>query len=174
MSKQRAKENDNQRKQNQFYSSLTVWITGILFAIHPVHVEAVAGVVGRADILSGIFFLLSLIFHQKINVIEKRERSSPFYDDHSSSYSESKYSNKLHISSDENENNNNNNTKSLTNHNDYFYKSGPNSFLTAVNADNTHVQKRKVHLSGGSSASDSSSATRTRLLGIIFYQMIGY
>ena len=37
----------------------------MLFALHPVHVEAVAGIVGRADILSGIFFLLALIFHLK-------------------------------------------------------------------------------------------------------------
>merc|ERR1712038_2061754 len=80
MNKRRNKENDYQRKQNQLYSSFTVWITGLLFAIHPVHVEAVAGVVGRADILSGIFFLLSLIFLQRINVIEKRNRSSPLYD----------------------------------------------------------------------------------------------
>ncbi|MDA0328331.1 MAG: tetratricopeptide repeat protein [Gemmatimonadetes bacterium] len=34
-----------------------------LFAIHPVHVEAVAGVVGRADVLSTLFVLLALRLH---------------------------------------------------------------------------------------------------------------
>ena len=34
---------------------------GILFAIHPIHTEAVAGIVGRADVLCAAFFLLSLL-----------------------------------------------------------------------------------------------------------------
>ncbi|XP_061109102.1 protein O-mannosyl-transferase TMTC2 [Conger conger] len=34
---------------------------GLLFASHPVHTEAVAGVVGRADLGAGLFFLLSLL-----------------------------------------------------------------------------------------------------------------
>ncbi|KAJ8249970.1 hypothetical protein COCON_G00231860 [Conger conger] len=34
---------------------------GLLFAAHPVHTEAVAGVVGRADLGAGLFFLLSLL-----------------------------------------------------------------------------------------------------------------
>ncbi|KAK4324982.1 hypothetical protein Pmani_004412 [Petrolisthes manimaculis] len=33
---------------------------GVLFAIHPVHVEAVAGVVGRAELLSALAFCLAL------------------------------------------------------------------------------------------------------------------
>uniref|UniRef100_A0AAY4E2V9 dolichyl-phosphate-mannose--protein mannosyltransferase n=1 Tax=Denticeps clupeoides TaxID=299321 RepID=A0AAY4E2V9_9TELE len=35
-------------------------LAGLLFAAHPVHTEAVAGVVGRADVGAGLFFLLSL------------------------------------------------------------------------------------------------------------------
>ncbi|KAF3705143.1 Transmembrane and TPR repeat-containing protein 2 [Channa argus] len=35
-------------------------LAGLLFASHPVHTEAVAGVVGRADIGAALFFLLSL------------------------------------------------------------------------------------------------------------------
>ncbi|QQP36013.1 Transmembrane and TPR repeatcontaining protein 2like, partial [Caligus rogercresseyi] len=34
---------------------------GLLFAVHPIHTEAVAGLVGRAEILSGIFYLLSIL-----------------------------------------------------------------------------------------------------------------
>jgi hypothetical protein len=33
----------------------------LLFATHPVHVEAVASIVGRAEVLSAIFFLLALL-----------------------------------------------------------------------------------------------------------------
>ncbi|XP_072125430.1 protein O-mannosyl-transferase TMTC2 isoform X1 [Mobula birostris] len=36
-------------------------IAGLLFAAHPVHTEAVAGIVGRADVGAGLFFLLSLM-----------------------------------------------------------------------------------------------------------------
>uniref|UniRef100_H3A5Y2 dolichyl-phosphate-mannose--protein mannosyltransferase n=1 Tax=Latimeria chalumnae TaxID=7897 RepID=H3A5Y2_LATCH len=35
-------------------------IAGLLFASHPIHTEAVAGIVGRADVGAGLFFLLSL------------------------------------------------------------------------------------------------------------------
>ncbi|KAJ0179126.1 hypothetical protein K1T71_004838 [Dendrolimus kikuchii] len=36
-------------------------LAALLFAVHPVHTEAVAGVVGRADVLACIFFLSSLL-----------------------------------------------------------------------------------------------------------------
>ncbi|CAH0629162.1 unnamed protein product [Chrysodeixis includens] len=39
-------------------------LAALLFAVHPVHTEAVAGVVGRADVLACLFFLSSvLIYH---------------------------------------------------------------------------------------------------------------
>lgn len=40
-------------------------ISGLLFALHPIHTEAVAGIVGRADILASVFFLLALLAYQK-------------------------------------------------------------------------------------------------------------
>ncbi|XP_060067782.1 protein O-mannosyl-transferase TMTC1-like [Ylistrum balloti] len=40
-------------------------MAGILFAVHPIHTEAVSGIVGRADILAGVFFLISLILYIK-------------------------------------------------------------------------------------------------------------
>lgn len=40
-------------------------ISGLLFAIHPVHTEAVTGIVGRAEILAGIFIILSLYSYHK-------------------------------------------------------------------------------------------------------------
>jgi tetratricopeptide (TPR) repeat protein len=45
---------------------LSLFVTGItslLFAIHPMHVESVAWVTERKDVLYGAFFLLSLIFY---------------------------------------------------------------------------------------------------------------
>ena len=36
-------------------------LAGLLFAVHPVHTEAVACLVGRAEIMSGFFFLLSIL-----------------------------------------------------------------------------------------------------------------
>lgn len=37
-----------------------VWTTSLLFAAHPIHCEAVAGLVGRADLLCTLFFLSGL------------------------------------------------------------------------------------------------------------------
>ncbi|XP_049951100.1 protein O-mannosyl-transferase TMTC4-like [Schistocerca serialis cubense] len=39
------------------------FLTALLFAVHPVHSEAVAGVVGRADLLCAVFFLLSFLMY---------------------------------------------------------------------------------------------------------------
>ncbi|XP_058804494.1 protein O-mannosyl-transferase TMTC1-like isoform X2 [Phymastichus coffea] len=36
-------------------------LTGLLFATHPIHTDAVTGIVGRADVLACIFFLLSFL-----------------------------------------------------------------------------------------------------------------
>ncbi|XP_060080111.1 protein O-mannosyl-transferase TMTC2-like [Ylistrum balloti] len=38
---------------------------GLLFACHPIHVEAVAGVVGRADVGACLFFLLAILAYVK-------------------------------------------------------------------------------------------------------------
>lgn len=47
-------------------------ITGSLFASHPIHTEAVAGIVGRADLAACNFYLLAFLFYMKhINWREK-------------------------------------------------------------------------------------------------------
>ncbi|XP_053599807.1 protein O-mannosyl-transferase TMTC1-like [Plodia interpunctella] len=38
-------------------------LAALLFAVHPIHTEAVAGVVGRADVLACVFFLCSLLLY---------------------------------------------------------------------------------------------------------------
>ncbi|MGH0175273.1 UNVERIFIED_CONTAM: hypothetical protein FKN15_070231 [Acipenser sinensis] len=40
-------------------------VAGLLFASHPVHTEAVAGIVGRADVGAALFFLLSLLCYMR-------------------------------------------------------------------------------------------------------------
>ncbi|XP_047519722.1 protein O-mannosyl-transferase TMTC1-like [Pieris napi] len=40
-------------------------LAALLFAVHPIHTEAVAGVVGRADVLACIFFLSSLLVYHR-------------------------------------------------------------------------------------------------------------
>ena len=54
----------------------SVVISGILFATHPVHVEAVAGLVGRADLLAAIFFILSILSFKKHSAIRDGKAES--------------------------------------------------------------------------------------------------
>ncbi|XP_062238899.1 protein O-mannosyl-transferase TMTC1 isoform X3 [Platichthys flesus] len=44
-----------------FEDSRLAFITALLFAVHPVHTEAVSGVVGRADVLACLLFLLTFL-----------------------------------------------------------------------------------------------------------------
>ncbi|XP_015921706.1 protein O-mannosyl-transferase Tmtc3 [Parasteatoda tepidariorum] len=43
----------------EFLSKSASFIAAMLFGLHPIHTEAVTGVVGRAELLSSIFFLLA-------------------------------------------------------------------------------------------------------------------
>lgn len=49
----------------------TAYLTSILFAVHPIHVEAVCGIVGRADILAAITFFLAFIVYNKAIAAKK-------------------------------------------------------------------------------------------------------
>ena len=49
----------------QFYGH---YVSGLLFAAHPIHCEAVAGLVGRADLVCTIFFLAGLFTYTRRNV----------------------------------------------------------------------------------------------------------
>jgi tetratricopeptide (TPR) repeat protein len=39
-------------------------LAGFVFALHPIHVESVASVVGRGDCLSGLFYILAILAYQ--------------------------------------------------------------------------------------------------------------
>ncbi|XP_049887602.1 protein O-mannosyl-transferase TMTC4-like [Pectinophora gossypiella] len=47
------------------------FLATVLFSVHPVHVEAISGVVGRADVLAGNTFFLAYLFYKKAMVSVK-------------------------------------------------------------------------------------------------------
>ena len=53
--------------------------SAFLFAVHPLNVESVAWVTERKDMLSGFFFLLTLIFYLKYVLEDSKIRSFSFY-----------------------------------------------------------------------------------------------
>lgn len=56
------------------------FLAALLFAVHPIHTEAVTGVVGRAELLSSIFYLSAfLAYTSAVNaptIVQRRQRSS--------------------------------------------------------------------------------------------------
>ena len=46
-------------------------LTGLLFSVHPIHTEAVTGVVGRAEILSALFYVTGFLIYLKTENSEK-------------------------------------------------------------------------------------------------------
>jgi tetratricopeptide (TPR) repeat protein len=56
-------------------------VTGLLFGLHPLHVESVAWVSERKDLLCAFFFLLTLISYEKYIITEQARRNlaSRFY-----------------------------------------------------------------------------------------------
>ncbi|KAK4880138.1 hypothetical protein RN001_008284 [Aquatica leii] len=55
--------------KNLFYTKNndnSIFLSVLLFTIHPIHTEVVASVVGRADLLASILFLLSVLLYQRL------------------------------------------------------------------------------------------------------------
>ncbi|CAK1578626.1 unnamed protein product [Parnassius mnemosyne] len=48
-----------------FLPEIASFVAAILFAVHPIHTEAVTGVVGRAEMLSSVFFLGALLCYAR-------------------------------------------------------------------------------------------------------------
>ena len=53
--------------------SLISLVATLLFSVHPIHTEAVTGVVGRAELLSSIFFILTILAYQGSTISQYRE-----------------------------------------------------------------------------------------------------
>ena len=52
--------------------NIATLVAGLLFASHPIHTEAVAGVVGRADILACLFFPFGILVLHEILQIQRQ------------------------------------------------------------------------------------------------------
>lgn len=58
-----------------FASPLTALLSGGLFAVHPIHTEAVANVVGRAEVLSALFVFLGMVcLHRDVTATGRAAR----------------------------------------------------------------------------------------------------
>uniref|UniRef100_A0A1B6F0B4 dolichyl-phosphate-mannose--protein mannosyltransferase n=1 Tax=Cuerna arida TaxID=1464854 RepID=A0A1B6F0B4_9HEMI len=53
------------RMCSMFLPEISSFVSAMLFAVHPIHTEAVTGVVGRAETLSSVFFLAAFILYAK-------------------------------------------------------------------------------------------------------------
>nr|CAD7392097.1 unnamed protein product [Timema cristinae] len=53
------------RMCSMFLPEVSSFVAAMLFAVHPIHTEAVTGVVGRAETLSSVFFLAAFILYTK-------------------------------------------------------------------------------------------------------------
>lgn len=54
------------KSQLKYSNSIDIGLSGILlFGTHPIHVENVSGIVGRADVLAAIAFFISFILYDK-------------------------------------------------------------------------------------------------------------
>jgi Tfp pilus assembly protein PilF len=51
-----------------FGSASAAFVAAALFAVHPIHTEAVTGIVGRAEILASLFVMLALWFGRRVSV----------------------------------------------------------------------------------------------------------
>ncbi|KAL6117158.1 tmtc1 [Pungitius sinensis] len=60
-----------------FEDSRLASVTAFLFAVHPVHTEAVSGIVGRADVLACLLFLLTFISYIRSVGVCVSEDSAP-------------------------------------------------------------------------------------------------
>ncbi|MEW5806848.1 MAG: tetratricopeptide repeat protein [Acidobacteriota bacterium] len=47
------------------YGSLAALVASLLFAVHPIHTESVSWMAGRSDVLTALFFFISLWFYMK-------------------------------------------------------------------------------------------------------------
>ncbi|XP_072510517.1 protein O-mannosyl-transferase TMTC1 isoform X3 [Notamacropus eugenii] len=59
------------------------FVTALIFAVHPIHTEAVTGIVGRADVLACLLFLLAFLSYNRsmdlLYIGEHFPKTSPFF-----------------------------------------------------------------------------------------------
>ncbi|CAN9508051.1 unnamed protein product [Ophioblennius macclurei] len=60
-----------------FQSRHLAFVTALLFTVHPIHTEAVSGIVGRADVLACLLFLLTFLSYIRSISTNVSEDSTP-------------------------------------------------------------------------------------------------
>lgn len=60
-----------------FEDSRLAFLTALLFAVHPIHTEAVSGIVGRADVLACLLFLLTFLSYMRSVSVQGPEGTFP-------------------------------------------------------------------------------------------------
>lgn len=60
----------------QFAAPKASLLCALLFAVHPIHTESVAGLVGRADLLGALFFILSFLFYTRCCITDDEDKYS--------------------------------------------------------------------------------------------------
>ncbi|KAI1882049.1 hypothetical protein AGOR_G00246690 [Albula goreensis] len=65
-------------ERSVFDDSRLAFLTALLFAVHPIHTEAVSGIVGRADVLACMLFLLAFLSYiRSVDTSSTEECASP-------------------------------------------------------------------------------------------------
>ncbi|DAZ99935.1 TPA: hypothetical protein N0F65_008742 [Lagenidium giganteum] len=64
--------------RQQMHASLGSWFAALLFAVHPVHCDAIASIVGRADLLCTLFSLAAFLQYATAVQDSARTRWKPF------------------------------------------------------------------------------------------------
>lgn len=62
--------------KNKFSTPKASLFCALLFAVHPIHTESVAGLVGRADLLGALFFILSFLFYERCCTVDHEDNDS--------------------------------------------------------------------------------------------------
>lgn len=98
-------------------AGLSTGVAGCLFAAHPIHTEAVAGIVGRADVGAAVFFLLAFLSYRHYTRIRsslvRLRRDELIKSSRSLSSSSSSNNSQSNKCSNNNHNNNNSSSWSL-------------------------------------------------------------
>jgi len=68
----RAPQEGTMTARNESITLITAGVAGFLFGLHPLHVESVAWIAERKDLLCALFFLLSIIAYIKYALYEMR------------------------------------------------------------------------------------------------------
>ncbi|XP_052784495.1 protein O-mannosyl-transferase TMTC4-like [Mya arenaria] len=62
----------------EFKAARSSLLCTILFAVHPIHTESVSGIVGRADLLCAVLFILSFLLYVKACSIDCEEKDDRY------------------------------------------------------------------------------------------------